>query len=443
MTTYWCEWAWLGGDAVSAGVVLDVDGDRFASIGSAPTAPAGAIRLDGVTLPGLVNGHSHGFHRALRGRTHGGEGSFWTWRQQMYALAETLDPDRYQRLARATFGEMALAGITTVGEFHYLHHGPGGEPYDEPNAMGLAMMAAAAEAGVRLTLIDACYLHGGIGVDLDPVQRRFGDGSVEAWASRVADLVESPTVRVGAAVHSVRALTPPEVAELAEASEAQRWLVHAHVSEQPAENEECHAAYGATPTQVLANAGVIGPSFTAVHAIHLTPTDRHTLAAGSVCVCPTTERDLADGIMVASAVAAAGARVCLGTDSNAVIDLFEEARAVELDERLATGRRGQNRSVDLLRAATEGGADSLGWPDGGRLAPGMLADFVTVGLGSVRLAGARPVDAVDAVESLVFSATAADVGHVVVGGRVVVRDGHHVTLDVAAELTDAIGALDP
>ena len=198
MTAYWCEWAWLGGDAVTPGVVLDVEGDRIGSVGSSEAAPPGSVRLAGVTVPGLVNGHSHAFHRALRGRTHGGEGSFWSWREQMYGIAERLDPDRYHRLARATFAEMAQAGITTVGEFHYLHHAPDGTPYGDANAMGEAVMAAAADAGVRLTLIDACYLHGGIGLGLEGPQRRFGDGTVEAWAERVSALATGPTVRVGA-----------------------------------------------------------------------------------------------------------------------------------------------------------------------------------------------------------------------------------------------------
>ena len=216
--------------------------------------------------------------------------------------------------------------------------------------------------------------------------------------------------------------------------------MHAHVSEQPAENDACQDAYGRTPTGVLADAGALGPRFTAVHAIHLTDADRNLLASGSVCVCPTTERDLADGIAPAAALVEAGARLCLGSDSNAVIDLFEEARGVELDERLATGDRGRHRAADLLRAATSGGADALGWPDTGRLEPGAQADFVTVGLDSVRLAG-TPSDQV--VGSLVFAATASDVRHVVVGGEVVVRDGRHATIDVAAELAAAIGALVP
>ena len=174
MTAYWCELAWLSGDTAEAGVLIDVDDGRIAAVTAGVPAPlSGTVRLEGVTLPGLANAHSHAFQRALRGRTHHGSGSFWTWREQMYRAAERIDPDSYLALARATYAEMALAGVTAVGEFHYLHHGPDGRPYDDPNAMGLALIQAAAEAGIRITLIDACYLHGGIDAPPEGAQRRF------------------------------------------------------------------------------------------------------------------------------------------------------------------------------------------------------------------------------------------------------------------------------
>ncbi|MSX56377.1 MAG: amidohydrolase family protein, partial [Actinobacteria bacterium] len=160
MTEYWCEFAWLGGDTAVEGVVVEITGELITAVSRAATCPPGAERLSGLTLPGLANAHSHAFHRALRSRTQVGTGSFWTWRDQMYELARTLNPQSYHRLARAVFGEMALAGITTVGEFHYLHHGERGTPYADPNAMSEALMAAAGEAGIRITLLDACYLHG-------------------------------------------------------------------------------------------------------------------------------------------------------------------------------------------------------------------------------------------------------------------------------------------
>ena len=352
----WCQWAWLGGDTAQAGVVLDVDGDRLVGVEVVGPPPAGIEQLRGLTLPGLVNAHSHAFHRALRSRTQAGRGTFWTWRDQMYRLAATLTPESYGRLAAATFAEMAEAGITTVGEFHYLHHQPGGRPYADDNEMGEAIRAAADEAGVRLTLLDTCYLHGGIGAEPNEVQQRFADASAEAWAERVATMADGPAVRVGAAVHSVRAVAPEEMAVVRQWCDERDLAVHAHVSEQPAENDDCRAAYGATPVEVFGGAGLLGERFTAVHATHLTDGDISALGGSHVCFCPTTERDLADGIGPAAALTAAGAGLCLGSDSHAVIDLFEEARAVELDARLATGERGHLPAAALLTAATAGGA---------------------------------------------------------------------------------------
>jgi formiminoglutamate deiminase len=393
-------------------------------------------------LPGLANAHSHAFHRALRGRTHRGSGSFWTWREQMYDLATCLDPDRYHALARAAYGEMVLAGFTSVGEFHYLHHGPGGVPYANANAMAGALTAAAADAGLRLTLLDTCYLRGGLDpggreVSLNEVQQRFADADVDAWAERADALRSSESVRVGAAIHSVRACRPPEMAVVARWASAHAAPLHAHVSEQPGENVACLAAHGATPTAVLGAAGALDARFTAVHATHLTGNDIELLGRSSctACFCPTTERDLADGIGPASALVAAGARLAIGSDSHAVIDGFEETRAIELDERLASNRRGTIGVATLLSAATANGHDAIGWHDAGRLAPGARADLVTVSMASVRLAGTT---ARDALASVVFAATAADVTHVVVDGREVVSDGRHRTIDVRAELTAAL-----
>jgi len=247
VTRYHCELAWLGGPATDAGVLLDIRGDRISRVEpGVDTTPEGAVHLAGLTLPGLANTHSHSFHRALRGRTQSGAGSFWIWRDEMYALAAQLDPDRYHRLARATFGEMALAGVTAVGEFHYVHHDQHGVPYADPNAMGESLVAAAREAGIRITLLDTCYLAGGIGVAVDGVQRRFSDGDPLAWAKRASarDHWTSSTVRLGAAIHSVRAVDPDAMTVVATWAADQNAPLHAHVSEQPGENEQCRAAYG-------------------------------------------------------------------------------------------------------------------------------------------------------------------------------------------------------
>jgi len=418
--------------------VVEVEDERIAGVEAGAAAPpTGAVRLDGLTLPGFANAHSHAFHRALRGRTQRGGGSFWSWRERMYELAARLDPETYFRLARATYAEMALAGITAVGEFHYVHHGPGGEPYADPNETGKAMIAAAREAGIRITLLDACYLHGGIGEPLNEAQRRFSDGDAEAWATRAEALAEAPGSRIGAAIHSVRAVDPDSCATVAAWAAAGERPLHAHVSEQPAENEACLAAHGATPTGVLERAGALGPRFVAVHATHLSEADITGLGDSGCCccLCPTTERDLADGIGPARALAEAGATLALGSDSQAVIDLFEEARAVELDERLASGERGRHDPVSLLRATTRDGHACLGWPRTGSIEPGATADLVSIGLDGVRLAGATPDSVLDAA---VFAATSADVERVICGGREIVRDGAHVGLDVARELRDSI-----
>jgi formiminoglutamate deiminase len=359
----------------------------------------------------------------------------------MYALAAVLTPDSYHALARAAYAEMALAGITAVGEFHYLHHGPGGQPYGDPNEMSAALVAAAGEAGVRITLLDTCYVAGGVGEPLAGPQLRFSDTDAAGWASRVGKYSpDGGHARLGAAVHSVRAVPAGQIRDVAAWAADRDAPLHVHLSEQRAENEASIAAYGHTPAGVLAAAGALGPRTVAVHATHLTGADVGLLGASGtgVCLCPTTERDLADGIGPARALAEAGSPLSLGSDSHAIVDLFEEARATELGERVRTEQRGHFTAGELLAAATVDGHRAIGWPDAGRLTPGALADLVTVDLGSVRLAGTRAGDAAAAV---VFAATAADVRSVIVGGREVVRDGRHLMIDVAAELGTAIRAV--
>ena len=432
MTRYWAEHAWLGGDRAESGVLIEIVGDTIAAVASGEGRD-GATILPGLTLPGLANAHSHAFHRALRGRTHRAGGTFWTWREDMYVAAERLDPDSYRALARAVFGEMALAGITCVGEFHYLHHGPGGTPYEDPNAMGHALIEAAADAGIRITLLDTCYLASGFGSPPEGVQERFSDGDAEAWAERAAALREAPHARTGAAIHSVRAVPAGQLATVAGWARERGAPLHAHLSEQRAENEACLAAHGRTPAELLDEHGALGAHCCMVHATHLTDADVARLGGGhtAICMCATTERDLADGIGPARALANAGAPLCLGSDSHAVIDMLEEARAVELDERLRTERRGHFRAAELLRAATNHA--TIGWPEAGRIEPGAPADLVTVSLDSVRLAGAEP-DTL--LESAVFAGTAADVREVIASGRQIVRDGRHTTIDVAAALQE-------
>ena len=426
------EQAWVAG-AVARDVRMEIADGVLTSV-TPDSAPAGE-RLAGLVLPGFANAHSHAFHRALRGRTHGDRGSFWTWRELMYQVAGRLDPDNYFALARAVYGEMALAGITCVGEFHYLHHGPDGTPYADPNAMGAALIAAAREAGIRITLLDTVYLTAGVdGKPLEGVQRRFGDRGYDGWFARFDDLRGGAGVRIGAALHSVRAVPADGMATFADRTDG--LPVHVHLSEQPAENDQCRAVHGCSPAELLDAMGVWQPMTTAVHATHLSASDLGILAGQYACFCPTTERDLADGIGPARALADAGATLTLGSDSHAVIDFFEEARGLELDERLATRERGHFSAAELTLAATRAGHASLGWPDAGEIAVGQRADLVAVSLASARTAGTDPA-------GLIFAATAADVTDVIVDGRPVVTAGRHRTIDVPAALRDAIAAVLP
>jgi formiminoglutamate deiminase len=436
MTTFWCEHAWLG-DGPEAGVRVTVDDGRIAAVQVADPAP-GDQRLPGLALPGFANAHSHAFHRALRGRTHDEGGTFWTWRERMYAVAARLDPDRYLALARATYAEMALAGVTCVGEFSYLHHPAGGGRYGDPNAMSEALIQAAADAGVRLTLLDACYVAGGLEsgghLPLSEVQARFSDGDADAWAARVALLPERRGLRIGATAHSVRAVPADQLRTVAEAAKGRP--LHVHVSEQPAENEACAAFYRCTPTRLLADRGLLGPDTTVVHAIHLTGDDIAALGGTrtAVCACPSTEADLADGPGVFRLLRDAGSPLCLGSDQHVQTDLLAEARQLEERDRLITCLRGRFRPAELIDAVTVAGHRALGWPDAGRIAPGQRADLVAVRLDSPRTAGA-------AAGQLVMTAGAADVHTVVVDGRVVVSDGEHVLGDVGRLLAAAIEPL--
>jgi formiminoglutamate deiminase len=471
------ELAWLPGVGVLSDVLIEAAGDRFTKITPRVRpgqVPAGTTRLTGLTLPSLANAHSHAFHRALRGLPQRGgvgegKGSFWTWREQMYKVAARLDPDSYLALARAVYAEMALAGIGCVGEFHYLHHGPGGVPYADPNAMSLALIQAATEAGLRITLLDTCYLSGGLdaaggSIPLTGPQLRFGDRTAAAWVKRVG-LLETDehgmlgsNARIGAAIHSVRAVPPPQMQPVVAWTGRIGAPLHVHLSEQVAENETCLAAYRCTPAAVLYNAGVLGPRTTVVHATHLTSADVRLLGGTEVfaCVCPTTEANLADGIGPFAALAEAGCRLTVGSDSQAVIDLFEETRRIELYQRLASRERGIFGAEALGTAMTWDGHASLGWPEAGEIAPGSLADLVTVSLDSPRLAGAGGQAGPDGVgasapagepdlallEAAIFAATASDVRNVVIGGRDVVVDGRHVLVeDVPGALAVAIRAV--
>ena len=433
------ERAWLGAGPVAEEVLVEIEDGRFSTV--SPGGPVeGAVRLAGLTVPGLANCHSHAFHRALRGRTQHERGTFWTWREQMYAVAGRLTPDSYYELARATYREMVSTGITSVGEFHYLHHGPDGTPYDDANAMGHALVAAARDAGLRITLLDTCYLTAGIGREPEGVQVRYSDGDVHRWRSRVDALAAAaagdPDVVIGAAIHSVRAVPRDQMPVVADWARDHAAPLHVHLSEQTAENDAALAAYGLSPTDVLAEAGVLGDRTSVVHATHLGDRDIARLGGSrtTACFCPTTERDLGDGLGPSRRLHDAGAALTLGSDSHAVVDLFEEMRAVELHERLAHQQRGHWSADELLQAATYDGQRSLGFVDAGRIRVGDRADLVTLDLLGARTAGTGG-DAATAV----FAATGADVVQVVRDGVVVaVRDDAR---QVGADLEKAITPL--
>lgn len=405
---WYAEQAWLGHRAEN--VLIAVENGRIKSVVEGARAPAEAVTLKGWTVPGLANVHSHAFQRALRGATESGGGDFWEWRSQMYRQTEW-DLTDYFKYSRGVFREMLEAGITAVGEFHYLHR--------NGNGLGEALISAAANEGIRITLIDACYLRGGLdGRPLDDYQQAFSDGNVERWMRRMDEFRDDAGVRIGAAIHSVRAVDPVSMRAVAAWARKRRAPLHIHLAEQPAEVEECIAVEGCTPTELLEREGILGADLTAVHAIHVNEHDISLLGGhrASICACPTTERDLGDRVGPLRALADAGCPLVVGSDSNAVIDILEEARALELDQRRATGRRVLHQPEALLRAATVDGMSALGWEDAGALMPGALADFIT--LDQPRQALWRSLD----VGYLVYGYSACDVTNVVVGGKTLVSN---------------------
>lgn len=450
-TRYWCESAWIDG-AVAHGVLLSADdtGTLTAVETGIDTAPSDAEAVSGFVLPGGVNAHSHAFHRMLRGRTHGDGGTFWTWREVMYSVAAKLDPQAYETVARAVFAEMLAGGYTSVGEFHYVHHAQDGTPYgtERPrgdanddaghraHAMERALARAAASAGIRIRLLDTCYLTGGIDSELSAEQARFGDGTIDGYMDRHAGLigafadefpVETPGesfVHVGAAIHSIRAVPAANLQRFTELSGP----VHVHLSEQPAENEASQEAYGATPTEVLARSGVVDDRLSAVHATHLSEEDIAILGGSrsTIVMCPCTEADLADGIGPARELADAGAVISLGSDQHVVLDALRETQGLEAGERLRSGQRGRFSPAELITALTAGGARSLDLPVGG-LEVGKACDFVAVRTDSMRTMGSLD-------EQIILTASASDVHLTVSGGKVRVRDGVHAELGDIAEL---------
>ncbi|MBI4161062.1 MAG: formimidoylglutamate deiminase [Acidobacteria bacterium] len=377
------------GEGFEPGVQVAVGADgRIAAAGRLGRTPT--RRLEGqALLPGFVNVHSHAFQVGLRGRGEtfpSGAGDFWSWRREMYSLVEALDPDGFHMLSLLAFREMRAAGITTVGEFHYLHHGKG-----EDFALDEVVLDAAAEAGIRLVLLQTFYAMGGIGKPLAGAQERFAVRSAEAYwkqFDRLAPGLDPDLQSLGVAVHSVRAASLDDVAAIHREARRRRLVFHMHVEEQPKEVEECVAAHGAPPMRLVLDRLKIDSAFTAVHGTHTAgeDLDRFAAAGGNLCVCPLTEANLGDGIPDLPRFRAAGGRISLGTDGNARISMLEEMRWLEYTQRLACRARGILRgekgsvALPLLRAATADGARALG-VEVGAIEPGRWADFVAVDLG--------------------------------------------------------------
>lgn len=429
--TVWCERLILDG-VVHDRVRVTSDAAGMMTGIATGTPPESDDLVLKTAIPGSANAHSHAFHRALRGRTHGSGGDFWTWRELMYRTAARLTPARYRSLARAVFAEMLAAGYTAVGEFHYVHHRTDGSPY--PHEMELALAEAAADVGIRLTLLDTVYLAGGIEQPLSTEQARFGDGTAEAYLRRWRELSEH-VPGLGAAIHSVRAVAPDDIRTIVEGLPDDVPL-HVHLSEQLKENEASLAAYGATPAGLLARSGALAPRLSVVHATHLTPDDIRMLgeAEVSVVMCPTTEADLGDGIGPARELLDCGATIAVGSDQNAVVDPLLEIRGLEMQERLRSLRRGRFSLPELGAAMSAAGYRSLGHR--APLTVGGPLDLVELDTQSVRTIGAEP-------EQLLLCATASDVGRVVVGGRVVASggslvDGRHPADLLAAALEELV-----
>jgi len=439
----WIQPEWLFWDGrVRAGLALEVDErGQVAGAGKPPEgAPVEPLR-GRLLLPGLVNAHSHAFQRLIRGRTEyvasGQErDDFWSWRELMYRAANALDPEGVYVASRQAFVEMALAGTTSVGEFHYLHHAPDGTPYADRLELSRQVIRAARDAGVRIALLRVGYARAGFGKPENPRQRRFIDPSLERVVEDAVALREAmrgdPAVAVGLAPHSVRAVPKPWL-ELLAREGPKGMPVHLHAAEQPAEIAACREEHGRTPVELLDEVGLLREGVTLVHAVHLTEDEVKRVGASgaTVCACPSTERNLGDGVVRADELLRAGSPICLGTDSHAAVDLLDEARQLEGHLRLVRLRRAvmdpgggemDGLAVRLLKSATARGAWSLGLEGVGYLEPRQAADFFTVDLEHPALVGCSEESVLPA---LLLGGAPGAVRDVAVGGRWIVRDGEH------------------
>ena len=407
-----------------------------------------------VLMPGMINAHSHAFQRLLRGRTHLAgpvQDNFWTWRKLMYQVASTLSPESIRVASRQVFLEMLLSGVTTVGEFHYVHHQVGGAPYDDPSLLALAVIEAARDVGIRIVLLRTVYLRGDFDTEPSEHQRRFCDGSLEDASTRIAALQSAVTgsgeerVSVGVAAHSVRAMSKENIVSLKALHGNLPW--HIHVSEQRREVESCKEVYGVGPVELLARGGVLDGLTTLVHATHLEPGEAERIAEfdAMVCVCPSTEADLGDGLINATALAELEVRMALGTDGQTLSSVLQEARRLEMHERLRRETRnalaleeGASPVARIFAGATVHGARSLN-VSAGELAEGLWADCVSYDLNDPLLVG---LDDDSLLGTLLFSGDSRALADVMVGGEWVVRDGvHPLTEKTGSEFAELTRAL--
>ena len=429
------------------------DDGRVEAIVASDTASDTVIDLPGkALLPGFINVHSHSFQRLIRGKAESRAMSgrdFWSWRGTMYHAAAQLDPEQVYDVARMAFLEMLLAGTTTVGEFHYLHTAPDGRPYEDPNLLAKKVIAAAQSVGIRIVLLRCAYLRSGFELPPDPGQTRFFETRDAFLANTEALTRDTPAasdaVRIGVAPHSIRAVPLDDLQAIAAWARANHLPLHMHMAEQVAENEACLREYGSTPVALLGKAGLLGPDWTAIHAIHITPEEIAMLsdAGATVGSCPTTERNLGDGILAADDVLRSGVRIAFGSDSQAQIDPLEDARELDYHLRLEHQQRvmldqigGQGIAARLLDCATRNGAHSLSVP-AGRLEPGRFADFFTIDLRDVSIAGHS---AADLLPMIVFGMNRTAIRDVAVNGRLVVRDGEHALQHEIVDRYDEVHA---
>jgi len=455
MTGWLPELLYDDGRFVSSALLAGDDG-LIDQLTSAPEAKGSLIPLNGrALLPGMVNAHSHAFQRVIRARTEHrtqqSADSFWTWRELMYSAATRLTPEDVYDASRMAFLEMALSGITAVGEFHYLHHAPDGTRYDDSNLLAKEVVRAAGDVGIRIALLRVAYARSGFQLEPNPRQARFIESDPELYLERFtnlrSDLVDTGGMAwTGIAPHSIRAVPLDYLKRIVRFGNEQEAPIHMHIAEQPADVSTCIEEYGRSPIALLKTEGLLSEKFTAVHTIHITAKAARMLAEGraNVCVCPTTERNLGDGIVPADLFLQHGIDVSLGTDSNVQIDLLEDARELEYHLRLQKLSRvllvhpaadGQSALANrLFDCATINGAKSIGATTGS-LEVGRPADFFTVDLNDPSIAGSTETNL---LSGIVFSLSRTAVRDVVVGGKRIVEDGRHPEQDEIVERFKAL-----